>query len=336
MPLVLLLLAWASGFAVLGQGPTEPSSDDGSLVSDVVRMLEGGVSSPAIAQWLRSQPSPIPALTPEEMIRLSKAGASDEVMQTLNRMSAPAAAAPESSPAPRTTPPPPPPPVPLPVEAAPREPASAAANAAAETEKAGITFALKYKRPEDTGEQFGMLWTLWVYVDGEPITYSRSQSSFLNETVETFRWLRPGQHVLRLLHESHVKKKNGYQHESQVMPDAIYFQLEAGDDWTLELTYLEKTFAREGEGPVSWELKRGREKVDGRDGMGHSISDWPPLCDDMQANVPEGKKKPPGWIARKLEGCLRWSTLSAGVEPWPSREEVRAAMEAHSYKPPRD
>ena len=142
--------------------------------------------------------------------------------------------------------------------------------------------------------------------------------------------------MVHLLHESHVKKgKKGVIHESQACPDPIFFEVEPGDGWRFELTYLEKTFTKGGQGPLTWAIKKGGEPLDGRKETSVDVDRWPPLCDDMEANIPEGKKTP-SWIAKKLDGCVNWSSLSEGVDPWPERAYVIAGLEEYNFKPPRD
>ena len=320
LALGLLLVLGLLYSPVLAADEANSDSEPTSVVGDVLRMLDGGVSSPAIVEWLQRKHDPIAPLNPDEMISLSKAGASDAVLQQLALMSEPGGIV-----------------APTPVPASPQAPPTPAMPQATSNDgQAGVLFTLKYKRPADTGEENDKRWTLFVYVDGEPVTYSRSQSSFVEQTIETFKWLSPGPHVLHLLHESHIKKgKKGVMHESQVCPDPIFFEVEPGDGWRLELTYLQKTFTKGGSGPVTWALKKGGEPQDGRKNTSEDIDKWPPLCDDMEANIPEGKKTP-GWIKQKLKGCVTWSSLSEGVDPWPERAKVIAALEEYDFKPPRD
>jgi hypothetical protein len=318
----------------LGHGPlfaadeAEPDPEPTSVVNDVLRMLEGGVSSRAIVDWLNRKQEALPPLTPDEMISLSEAGASDAVIGTLTLMSERSDAEPAA-----------PVPVLAPVAATPQAPPPTAQPTPQATDhdgKAGVTFSLKYKRPEDTGDAFDMQWKLFVYVDGKPVTYSRSQSSFVDQTIESFRWLSPGKHVLHLLHESHVKKgKRGVIHESEVCPDPIFFEVTPGDGWHVDMTYIQKTFSKGEQGPLTWTLKKGGEPRDGRKLASKDISQWPQLCEDMQANVPEGKK-PPSWVKQKLKDCVKWSSLSEGFEPWPERAEIIAELERYDFKPPRD
>ena len=318
--LVLLLVLGLGHGPLFAADETEAPPEPTSVVGDVLRMLEGGVSSRAIVDWLGRKEGALAPLTPDEMISLSKAGASDAVIQALTQMSKPSDAEP-------AVPGPVPVPVPAPV---------AATEATGHDGKAGVLFSLKYKRPEDTGDAFDMRWKLFVYVDGQPVTYSRSQSSFVDQTIDSFRWLSPGKHVLHLQHESHVKKgKKGVIHESEVCPDPIFFEVTPGDGWHFEMTYIQKTFSKGNQGPLTWTLKKGGEPRDGRKLASKDIQEWPQLCEDMQANVPEGKKTP-GWVKQKLDGCVKWSSLSEGFEPWPERADILAELERYDFEPPRD
>ena len=309
-----VLLALGSAVATAeaaGGAEAESPLETDPVVADVLHMLEEGVGSEVVLDWLVRQHERVLPLSPDDVIRLTRAGASDELVQKLLDMSN------------RT---PGPPPLPPPVTAArPYDPPDGLSK---------VVFALRYRSNSDH-ENFDQRWALFAYLDGELLTWSSSQSTFSRKTVGTSKLLSPGKHVIRLLRESHKRRgKKGWRHEAHVCPDTIEFEVEPEAGWKMSVDWVEPTFAFRGKGPLSWQLSRWDERVAGVDHTGARKGDWPQLCEDMEANTPEGKK-PPGWVRRGLKGCVRWSSLWEGVEALPTRDDIRAELEQDKFRPPR-
>ena len=78
-----LLALGIIALTLLGTTGMAQESDAEPIVDEVVRMLEQGVSSAWILDWLDDRTVPATALAADDMIRLSRAEASDELVRRL-------------------------------------------------------------------------------------------------------------------------------------------------------------------------------------------------------------------------------------------------------------
>jgi hypothetical protein len=304
LTIVLLILAVLVPTGTVDAVRAEQASD---VLADVLRMLDEGVASSVIVDWLLRTERPVRALAPDDLIALSKAGASDELVEALlARASGPAAARPAS-----------PPPSP-----------SADPPDAPQDGLAGVAITLHYRSQVDSGTERDMRWALFAYLDGEPLIWSRSGP----DSAQRSRRIAPGRHVVYVMRESHLDWKRGWRHESYVNLTPIEFTLEAGEGWHLSIDWVVKTFRFSDKGPLSWSLTRWNAHVAGATKTGEMLAHWPRLCEDVEANAPPGKKQP-AWIRRDLQGCVRWSALWEGLPGAPDRATVRTALEAVDFRP---
>lgn len=289
------------------------------VVQEVVHMLEGGVSEPVVAAWLASSGRRPAKVDSAELVALEKAKASDDLMKRLIRLangtSEPPAAAPVAPPPPMATPP-------APVASAPAAP-----------ETVPVRFQLSY-RPF-TSEEDAPSWSLFVYLDGRLLTWSKpAMISLTARSWELDRGLPPGRHVIRLVQERHERRLGGdrWSHATRVAPEPLAFDVAPGGGsgaWRVSLQLDQVKISRQG--PLALKAMRGDREVVAIQGGGEPDS-WPPLCEDLEANV--GAGKPSAAQRRELARCIRWADLFRGVAGVPSRDQIRADLERDRFQPP--
>jgi hypothetical protein len=259
-----------------------------------------------IVDWLSVKGARVRSLEPDDLIQLSKAGASDALVQKLLELSAGATAPvpPTATPEPTLDPP-----------------------GAPNDGLAGLALTLHYKSQMDSAEERNKRWTMFAYLDGRPVAWSLSSK----QPVKTALRIAPGRHVIHLMRESHREKKKSWRHDSLVGLTPIEFTVEAGEGWHLMVDWIVPTFDFSFKGPLSWSLTRWSVGVAAERKIGEPLEDWPKLCDDMEANAPPGKT--PGWVKRDLVGCARWSTVWEDVPNAPDRDTVRGDLEAVGFRP---
>jgi len=294
----------------------DSGSKAATVLDDAVRMLNEGVGSPVIVEWLAKETRRVPALSPDDVIGLTRAGASEELVERLIEMSAHegTSSAPPAAPA----------------AAAVRPPEPSAAGTA------GIAFSFSYRSQSDDGPELGNRWALFAYLDGELLTWSKSSGTFSLRTVNTSKQISPGPHVIRLVRESHKPRgKDRWEHQSLVEPTPIVFEVESGDGWHMSISWTQPAFSVKEQRPMSWRLTRWNVDVAGAEKTGTRKDDFDQLCEDAEASVPDGKK-PNSTVKQQLKGCVHWSSLWVGVEDFPSRAELLEAFEKDDFRPPRD
>lgn len=279
------------------------------LVDEVVRMLEQQVDPAVIGSWIDLQDVEPGSLTPDDLIRLSKAGAPKALVQKILARSTPKPAA--------TTRPP--------VVAAPAAPAPAAAPEGT----LPVRFTIGYEPFEGFQLEDQDDLDLYVYLDGRLLSHAESQSgSFHDVRLRLERPVEPGPHEIRLLREHHKEmKKRGavWRHEAEVCPDAIAFELAEGHEWAIEIDWVESNFSST-KTPLTWRVLRDGEQTAGVEKAGTPKADWPPLCEDLASRYdPAGKI--PTVIRRALDRCVSWASLWNDSSNAPSRRQVLAEIE---------
>ncbi len=286
------------------------------VVQDVVRMLEAGVASPLVEQWLEQSAARPGPLSANDLIALSRAEAPAELVR---RLLALAAAPPSEEPSPPAAPARPPP-------------------AAEAEELAAVEFSIRYDSWTPELEEEGP-WDLLVYLDGSPLAWTAGVGNlFSPRSFLVFdRSLAPGRHVLRLLQERHrlvSRRKGTWRHEARVFPQPLVLEVGPGAGWRLRLEVSQGRFRFSGQrqGPVSWALERGEERVAEEQRAGPQPEDWPLLCEEVEANLDPGQKVP-RLVRRMLADCVRWSQLWPGVEGVPERGAVRQELARYDFRP---
>ncbi len=290
----------AAGIALLFVLAAAPATGAGKLVDEVVRMLEQGVDDSLISSWLALQDPRAEPLTPDDLIRLTKAGAPEDLVQRLLERTGGAPAAPASPPAP---------------------------SSATENRDGTVPLSLDVIYEPFTGFNLEDQdeYELFVYLDGHLVARranpdSRSKGS----EGPLLTRLEPGRHEIRLLREEHRRKRGGrVLHYATVCPDAIEFEVASGHDWGLAIEWVEPSYSSLSY-PLTWRLTRDGEPVSGVEKTGTPKSEWPALCEDLETATPKGGKAP------ALDGCVRWAGLWSATVEAPTRAAVLAEIERHA------
>ncbi len=320
MPIRSMVLATV---LILGFG-VPPAAGGDSLPEQVLEMLEAELSEEIVLAWLEGVEPPTPRPTPEQLIALKKAGATDRLLQALLDLSRGERLEPAA-----TGEPAPPASVADPIE-------SASATAPAPAEEAGpegalVDFRLQYDPPKFDHED--ELWDLYVYLDGEPLAYVPPSVSFLDQggqALEFRRRMAPGPHTLRVTQERHERRPRGrWHHTARVSEQEFAFEVVDGAQGELELLFSEGPLATRSTGPLRFHFLQG-ERVTELDGVGGDPERWPLLCEELEANLESGAASREA--RRDLEGCVRWATLWGG-KGVPSRDSVRRALEMFDFRP---
>jgi len=285
--------------AVVSAAPAE--AREYSLSEEVVKMLEAGLAEEVVLEWLEGQTPPSGPLSADNLVALKVAGASTDFLKVLIEWT-------RGSPA-----------------TEPVAPSPTSRVMGSVSEGLPVTFKLSYlaqfEAPDPT-------WDLFVYLDGEPLSYLTTASiENRAESREFVRHLSPGRHVLRVAQERHNKWRGRWEHESRLAVEAFPFDLVVGSPARVELEFIQSIVNLLD--PLVFKWVQGSEVIDsGR--VGGEPEHWPLLCEDIEASVPEGGK-PSRQKRRRLAECLRWDPLwSSGA---PSRSEVLDAMAGFDFRP---
>lgn len=288
-----------------------------TLAGQVLQMLQAGLSAEVILDWLASQSEPAAAPSAGEMVALKEAGASDGLLRALL-----ARARGEEVPVPPPAAPP---------AAAPQPPAAPEAPpAAGAAQEVLVTFRLSYEPRFESGEEE---WDLFVYLDGKPLSYVPRSGSLgsgslpgSGEALELRRRLAPGPHLLRVTQERHQARRRGrWLHAARVAPAELAFELTAGRDAEVEVTFHQGWPGLGTSGPLTFRAVQGERVVEAEE-VGGDPEEWPALCEEIEASTAGPDRED------RLEGCVRWQELWGGRDV-PGRDEVRRALEAFDYRP---
>lgn len=362
-----LLFCWFLIAAPTPSQASEQASEQAALdpvVTAVIEMLQGNVAETIILRWLPTVPGPDATLSSQELVALSRAGASEALLSTLldksiaaepaagssedqetaparaaqapfedkpsERLNTKEAAAPKQPalPAPKLALKP----APAPVPAAPRE--AGAPSPSREASRAPVRFRIDYFPAFEEEED---PWDLYLYLDGEAlagVTGGRKQRGSL--VVE--KKLAPGRHHLLVLQERHQKRKrsqDGWFHEARLWPETLSFEVPAGSPVEVSLEFLQPQFNFRPTGPLTWAASVDGKAIAGADQTGPAPEDWQPLCEEVEANIPPGEKGPIE-LRQKLKRCVRWADVwPSKSTTLPSRSDLRADLQAVEFEPSR-
>lgn len=178
---------------------------------------------------------------------------------------------------------------------------------------------------------------LVVYLDGDLLAWVPRGGQFaLTPTVRFTRRVEPGRHVLRLLQENHEPRSRGrWNHEARVSRTAVLFLLGPTGDAELEIKVAEpkETFALKERGPVSILVRQDGKILQNLIETDQRLTEWPALCDEIEANL-DPQRKVPKKIRAELEECLRWDFLWTDLEGGvATRDEARRILARYDYQP---
>jgi hypothetical protein len=307
---LLLCLLAAFHAAVPPAGADDEAAALDPVVADVVRMLDEQVAPDVIEAWIERQEVRPGALSPDDLLALNAAGAPESLVLLLLERS----------------------------EAA--EDGTAAEIPGRPASTARVGFRMTY-RPTTTLTHLPdePPWGLYAYLDGQPVAFADGGTSIFgtaSRPLQFERELAPGKHTLHVLLERHTllsKKNNRWNHETRVFAEAAALEVHAGGDYDVEIEVNENTgFWSKDNGPVTIVVKRGDAVVTELGSVGSHPDEWPALCEDVEASIPEGKR-PRAASRRALERCVRWSDLWSTTAGAPDRRSVRELMERYDYRP---
>jgi len=278
-------------------------------VGEIARMLENGVTEDVIIGWLERQSDPPNDLDPDDLIILTRAGASDELIGMLMQR-------------PSTTPP---------TATDTEAPTSLPVSLSGEIP---VEFSVRYRGYREPETEEDEQWLLFVYVDGRPVVWSDGRN-WLDRTLRTVnveRLLSTGPHVLRVIQERHWQEgKKGWHHEARVAPESLEFQPGDGEPG-VEIQVTRPVGIGVGKRVQTAAMLDGDQPHGETRELGGSPAEWPPLCDDLESGYDEGDKIP-RWVRKELERCLRWDDLWPGLDKVPSRDEVRTELARSNFRP---
>ena len=318
---ILAVVLLLTGLAIASPSFAEAASTDqrDTLVDDVVRMLDAGIESDLIVNWLKSGDRRAAALSANDLIALKQAKASRELIEFLLAMTARAATA-----------------VTMPEAATNTEAPAGAYPEPDVTNEACclVDFAIQYRATEDReGEQFEQPGRdLFLYMDGEFLARLESQGNIASRGPERFKSsVAPGEHTLRLMRQLHTRKRSdSWDHETTVSPSSIRFRIEPGARWQLELSWVQSEFSTRK--PLTWRWLKDGTEVAGEAKGGQFRDDWAFLCEDAELSRDVGAIA--RWRANdRLKDCVNWASLwPAGTET--DRGKVLAELSRSDYEPP--
>ena len=318
----------------------EVTPDDG-VVADVVKMLDAGIEPRLVRSWLESGGRSPGTLSANDMIALSSANASDELIEYLLETSA--------RPAGAETPAAAPPPTSRPQEPASPEvmaPASSVVHEAPVVQSSARTdssecclvdFAVEYRSAEDSDsdDMEADAPDLFVYLDGEFLGRFASQGDIGSRGPLTFRrQLATGSHSIRLTRERHTpsksRKKSGtWDHATTVSPSVIRFNVEPGANWNLDIRWTESVFSLKP--PLHWRWSRDGVEVAGEKNAGAFRDDWPYLCDDIE--IKPRIRRYIGVARERSQQELRHVGVAVAGKRSTTRAQILDELRADQFKP---
>jgi len=274
----------------------------------IVAMLEEGIAPDVVLSWLSGRTEPVAALSADDLLRLRRAGADDALLRAMvERASAPAPTGAAPS-APAAVP----------------EPARAAAPPDGDA-RVEVTIEYRPVEPMD-GDERAPSPDLVLYVDGRFLARAAAQGDFRRRPVQFRTRLPVGRHVVRFAREFPEDDRD----VARVAPEAIAFDLGAGDRWSLAIRWSESIMEFGRPTPLTWTLLDDGERVAGATDAGTPTDRWPELCEDLELAVGNADTRS---ARRRRERCVRWDGLFPDVAGAPSRADVRPARSSDGKAP---
>ncbi|MEM7355806.1 MAG: hypothetical protein AAF657_33630, partial [Acidobacteriota bacterium] len=341
---------------VSAAAPANAEPIAGPVLDEVQQMLQAEMSEEIILRWLAAQTERPRHPEAADLIALKEAGASDALLAHLMDLAAESAStsaparpqepAPPSKPIastrPTTTAPPPTPvpttkPAPAPEPTAPAATAAPAPAATATPEalagpsadgEVPVRFEMSYRPDLDEDDDE---WGLYVYINGEPLTYVESSNLLDSSKLSFRRFLEPGQHVLRVTQERHEKRwGDKWLHAARMSKADFPFTLAADRGAEVTLQFRQPQFAfGSWKDPLSFRFVQG-QNVQVTEDVGGDPESWVAVCEEIEANAQGGELRRS--LRKQLDGCQRWPELW-GERQVPSRDEVRRALALFEYRP---
>lgn len=323
-----LVLGLSAGAVGEESALSDPPLD--SIVTQVVEMLNAGVSDTMILQWLESTGRRPVDIGSQGLIALSEAEASEELMTTLLQL---VGARSGEEPAPAVQP--------APEEATPEEVGASPARVvtqAADGNGVDATLRLSAKRvwvdEEEPDSPREPRWNVYLYLDGDLVAWVRPDANA--EPVEARRLIQPGRREIRVALQRYEERRSGWRYESLSVPTLVEFDVEAGDPVEIEVD-MKRIWGlwrdRKDGGPMSYFVRQGADVLAEQNGTGGNPDRWQPLCEDVEANFPVHQGVPRAFKSA-MNRCIRWADLWNGTGKSTARTEILKALAEHDFEPP--
>jgi hypothetical protein len=276
------------------------------VVADVVRMSAGGVSEPAMVEWLRRTRPAVAPLSADDLIGLSQAKVPQGVISELIALAA----------APGEAPP------------APVAPVPDAASPAAAAGPIPVRWTITYRAASEA-DLDEIPPDLALYLDGQLLArIPGSKADDRRGTIAFTRPLPPGTVSIRALLERHETRDGAWRYETRVVAEPIVLEITPGSRLAVTIEYLEDWLGLPRP-PLAWSVARDDEVVAARERQGGDPRRWPWLCEDVEAGV--GPRGPDSVQRVRLAECVRWASLWGGTAGIPARDQVRREAEAQQF-----
>lgn len=293
-------------------------------------MLNAGVSDSLILQWLEStdrRPVDIGSL---DLIALTDAEASEELIAALlNRVEEARTAEPIDS------------------SGAPPEPTPVAPLAASVRDSrttvpvdgsVEATFRLSAKRvwvdEEEPDSPREPRWNVFLYLDGEVIVWTRPDAK--GKPVEARRSIAAGHREMRVVLQRYEERREGWRYESLSVPTLVAFEVQPGDPVEIEVD-MKRIWGlwrnRKDGGPLSYVVRQGGEVLVEQSGTGGNPERWQPVCEDVEANFPDAEGVPKAF-RNPMSRCVRWAELWNGPGKSTSRPGILEELAEYDFEPP--
>jgi hypothetical protein len=276
------------------------------VVADVVRMSAGGVSEPAMVEWLRRTRPTVAPLSADDLIGLSQAKVPQGVISELIVLAA----------TPGGTPP------------APAAPVPDAAPPAVAGGPVPVRWTISYRAASESGMD-EIPPDLALYLDGQLLArIPGTKADDRRATIAFTRPLPPGTVSIRALLERHRARDGAWRYETRVVAEPIVLEIPPGPRLAVTIECLEDWLGLPRP-PLAWSVARDDEVVAARERQGGDPRRWPWLCEDVEAGV--GPRGPDSVQRVRLAECVRWASLWGGAAGIPAREEMRREAEAQRF-----
>lgn len=317
--------------AVAAAGAESGTSDStlDPIVSQVVEMLNAGVSDSLIVQWLEATGRRPTDVGSRGLIALTEAGSSEQLTNTLlglvgERREGEPAVDQHLAQEPRS------------VEGA----DSSTPNAEPQVPAGGgveATIRLSAKRvwvdEDEPDSPRDERWSVYLYLDGDFVAWVRPDRK--GEPVEAQRVIQPGHHEIRLVLQRYEELRKGWSYESLSVPTLVAFETSHGDPIAIEIE-MKRIWGlwrdRKEGGPLSYVIRQGSQVQAENDGAGGNPERWQPICEDVEANFPAVENTPRAFRS-SMERCVRWDTLWRDGAPSTSRADILSQLAEHDFEP---
>jgi len=328
---LMIWVAFPCLLAVAAAGAESGTSDStlDPIVSQVVEMLNAGVSDSLIVQWLEATGRRPTDIGSQGLIALTEAGASEQLTNTLldlvgERREGELAVDQELAQEARTT-----------EEAGAQIPIAGSPP----TTQGGVeaTIRLGAKRawvdedePDSPRDQ---RWSVYLYLDSEFVAWTRPDLK--GKPVEAHLAIQPGHRELRVVLQRYEELRKGWSYESLSVPTLVTFEAQSGDPVEIEVD-MKRIWGlwrdRKDGGPLSYVIRQGSNVLVKNDGTGGNPDQWQPVCEDVEANFPDAQGVPRAFRS-SMGRCVRWGTLWSGAGKT-ARAEILRQLADHDFEPP--